>query len=194
MKPITYAITIDNWAVAKLTHFGFGRKVGGETLYSEAVGCDTAVTGIQMVNAYAVFANDGVEVLPHLVSRTTDVDDKMDFEFLPRISTKRVISAETAQKVSSMMEETFKVVASGAGVDLEGMRVAGAVTESAIPVDGCCLSTNYNVAVVGFLQVDKPEYVVSVGFLGPKGGRFIERVALLAFKEVIFKLTECSRR
>ena len=191
----------------ELPRFGFGRKVGGGTLYGEQVGimyrhnkydpvsisslgmgrC-TAVTGIQMANAYAVFANDGVEVLPHLVSRTTEAEGKADFQFLPLISTNRVIEVETAQKMTGMMEDAFKAVASESGVDLGGVRVAGAVTETPLPEDGVYSSTNYNVAVVGFLPVEKPEYVVAVGFQKPKGGHSVGLVALPAFAEVVRKL------
>lgn len=193
--------------VRELPRFGIGRKVGGGTLYGEEIGilyrrnkydpvsvsrlgmgrC-TAVTGIQMANAYAVFANGGVEVLPHLVSRTTDADSKVDFQFLPLISTNRVIEAETARKMTGMMEDAFKAVASESGVDLGGVRVAGAVTETPLPEEGGYSSTNYNVAVVGFLPVEKPEYVVAVGFQKPKGGHSVGRVALPAFAEVVKKL------
>lgn len=193
--------------VRELPRFGIGRKVGGGTLYGEEIGilyrrnkydpvsvsrlgmgrC-TAVTGIQMANAYAVFANGGVEVLPHLVSRTTDADSKVDFQFLPLISTNRVIEAETARKMTGMMEDAFKAVASESGVDLGGVRVAGAVTETPLLEEGVYSSTNYNVAVVGFLPVEKPEYVVAVGFQKPKGGHSVGRVALPAFAEVVKKL------
>ena len=193
--------------VRELPRFGIGRKVGGGTLYGEEIGilyrrnkydpvsisrlgmgrC-TAVTGIQMANAYAVFANDGVEVLPHLVSRTTDADGKANFQFLPQISTNRIIAAETAQKIRGMMEDAFKAVVLEAGADLGGVRVAGAVTETAMPEKGVYSSTNYNVAVVGFLPVEKPEHVVAVGFQKPKGDHSVGRVAVPAFAEIVRRI------
>ena len=112
----------------------------------------------------------------------------MDFQFLPLISTNRVIEAETARKMTDMMEDAFKAVASESGVDLGGVRVAGAVTETPLPEEGVYSSTNYNVAVVGFLPVEKPEYVVAVGFQKPKGDHSVECVALPAFAEVVRKL------
>ena len=193
--------------VRELPRFGIGRKVGGGTLYGEEIGilyrrnrydpvsisrlgmgrC-TAVTGIQMANAYAIFANDGVEVLPHLVSRTTDADGKVDFQFLPLISTNRVIEVETAQKMRGMMEDAFKAIASEPGVDFGGVRVAGAVTETPLPEGGIYSPTNFNVAVIGCLPAEKPEYVVAVGFQKPKGDHSVECVALPAFAEVVRKL------
>ena len=49
-------------------------------------------------------------------------------------------------------------------------------------------STNYNVAVVGFLPTERPEYVVAVGFQKPKGDHSVGRVALPAFAEAVKKL------
>ncbi len=193
--------------VRDLPRFGFARKVCGGTLPGEEVGIlfcrerydpvtisrlgmgySTAVTGIQMVNAYAVFANDGVEVLPHLVGRTTDVDGKEVFQFQPRISTNRVLSVETAQKMRGLMEEAFKTTVAKAGVDLGGMRVVGAVTETALSERGIYSPTNYNVAVVGLLPAEKPEYVVAVGFQKPKGNHAVEGTVLPAFADVVRKL------
>ena len=193
--------------VRDLPRFGFARKVGGRTLYGEEVGLSlrrerydpvsisrlgmgysTSVTGIKMVNAYAVFANDGVEVLPHLVGRTTDADGKEVFQFQPRISTNRVLSVETAQKMRGLMEEAFKATVAKAGVDLGGMRVVGAVTETALSERGIYSPTNYNVAVVGLLPAEKPEYVVAVGFQKPKGNHAVEGTVLPAFAEVVRKL------
>ena len=57
-----------------------------------------------------------------------------------------------------------------------------------MPQKGVYSSTNYNVAVVGFLPVEKPEYVVAVGFQKPKGDHSVGRVALPAFAEVVKKL------
>lgn len=212
MKPITYAMAMEDesWTnrfERELPRFGLGRKVGGGTLYGESAGIPyrrnrydpvsisrlgmgrcTAVTGIQMANAFAVFANDGVEVLPHLVSRTTDADGKTAFAFLPAVSTNRIVSSETARKMTRMMEEAFKAAASESGADLGGVRVAGAVTETALPENGVYSPTNFNVAAVGFLPADRPAYVVGIGFQKPKSDHSAGRVALPAFAEVVRKL------
>ena len=154
----------------------------------------SAVRTLRIAHAYAIFANDGVEVLPHLVSRTTEAEGKVDFQFQPRISTNRIIALSTARKMKGLMADAFKVAASSAGVDLGGVPVAGAVTETPLVEGGVYSPTNYNVAVVGFLPVEKPEYVVAVGFQKPQGDPSVGRVALPAFAEIVKKLNETSRR
>jgi len=107
----------------------YAKKLGIETPLTRdltmALG-STAVTPIEMLNAYMVFANGGVRVSPSYINRIVDRNgrtlesiDPADFatgmeadQRLIRKPPRRVISAETAYLISNIMES---VVQEGTG-------------------------------------------------------------------------------
>ena len=64
------------------------------------------VTLLEMVSAYSTFPNDGVRVIPQMITRVTDYDGKVLEENLPEL--RDVISAETARIMVDLMQEPVR--------------------------------------------------------------------------------------
>src|SRR5207244_10398194 len=70
-------------------------------LASTAIGYGVAVTGMQMLDAYATIANGGVTVPPHLLAATIDAKGKRHTAAIG--PGRRVVSSHTAEEMSNML-------------------------------------------------------------------------------------------
>jgi cell division protein FtsI (penicillin-binding protein 3) len=125
---------------AALRSFGFGTGTGlafpGEadgillpldqynatSMASMPIGSGIAVTAVQMLDVYLTIANGGVARAPRLVTAAVDADGNR--QETPLGATRKVVSAATAEQMSTMLEA---VVAGGTGTkaQIPGYRVAG---------------------------------------------------------------------
>jgi len=94
----------------------------GTSIATLPIGQGVAVTALQMLGAYNTVANGGVYVAPTLVKSTVDSHGKAHKEREPE--RRRVISAETARKVTSMLVGAVEV-GTGTAARIEGYSVAG---------------------------------------------------------------------
>ncbi|MGI8495176.1 MAG: peptidoglycan D,D-transpeptidase FtsI family protein, partial [Pyrinomonadaceae bacterium] len=110
-----------------IRQFGFGAETGielpGETrglvrpleswkddsLASMSIGYEIGITALQMTQAFAAIANDGVRVRPHVIKEIRQADGKVISDEPEKIT---VVSPETAGKLRNMLRE---VVLSGTG-------------------------------------------------------------------------------
>lgn len=162
-----------------LSKFGFGRETGldfpgetagllppkyawsGASMLNIPIGQGVSVTPLQMTSVYATVANDGVWVEPTLVTGTTDGDDTL--VPAPTPDRRRVISAETAHQVTSMLAN---VVASDKGTgtlaDIPGYWVSGKTGTAQKPKeDGSGYSKEYVASFIGFLPASDPQIVIA---------------------------------
>jgi cell division protein FtsI (penicillin-binding protein 3) len=177
-----------------IDRFGFGRATGldypgetrgivlpperwsGSTIGNVPIGQGIAVTPMQMAAAYAAIANEGVAVQPHIVDRIEGVRP-------PAPRRRRVMSAETAQRVTEMLRD---VVREGSGVEAQvpGYRVAGKTGTAAKPEPGGGYSKNrYVASFVGFTP-GEPRLVTLVTVDEPKGAIWGGVVAAPAYAEI----------
>jgi len=166
---------------ATLRSFGYGRPTGigwpGEasgilapvdqwwrtSLPTIAIGHGTAVTLMQIANAYATIANDGVQVQPRLVRGTVGADGNLTPAAAP--ASERVVSAATARDVRLMLEQAvIGAGATGALAAVPGHRVAGKTGTARKPLDGApgYHDDLYVASFVGFAPVESPRIVVAV--------------------------------
>lgn len=164
-----------------LVGFGYGRPSGvgwpGEaagllaapedwwstSLPTIAIGHGTAVTLMQIANAYATIANDGVHVQPRLIRGTVGSDGTLAPTAVP--ASHRVVSASTARDVRRMLEQAVVGAgATGALAAVPGHRVAGKTGTALKPRDGAAgyHDDRYVASFVGFAPVDAPRIVVAV--------------------------------
>src|SRR5205814_6153966 len=80
--------------------FGITSKI--EPVLPIALGA-ADVTLIEMVSAYSTFPNDGVRVVPQMITRVTDSEGNVLEENLPEL--RDVIPAETARTMVDLMQE-----------------------------------------------------------------------------------------
>ncbi|MBR2940022.1 MAG: hypothetical protein IKC14_01805 [Kiritimatiellae bacterium] len=193
-----------------LSRWGFGRKVGGGTVYGEEAGIvwasnrydsvtltrlglgrGLAVTALQIANAYAALANGGKTVAPHLVTKVVSTNGVASIHEAKE-PPMRFFSDETSKTIASMLKEAMITAGKEFSVDLEGLDVAGTIAETRNPVKGEYSKTDYNVSAAGFFPVATPKWVVVIGFGKPSPDHLAGRVALPVFVEIARKITSDS--
>ena len=161
-----------------LRAFGFGKKTGigfpGEpagllldpdhwyvtSMGTVPIGNGLAVSALQMLQVYVTVANGGMYKPPKLVEATIDADGvrhPVDGE-----APHRVISAETAGKLSSMLTQ---VVQTGTGTNaaVPGYLAAGKTGTARKPLDGARgYSGQYVASFVGFVPAQDPRLAAVV--------------------------------
>lgn len=167
--------------------FGFGSKTGlkfpGEgaglifrpeqigplELATTSFGQGVSVTPLQQVMAVSAIANGGNLLRPYLIKEIKGPDGEIIERGAPEII-RRVISKETAEKVSWIMEE---VVNEGSGINayIEGYRIAGKTgTAQKVGPDGVYKSGEYILAFVGFAPAEDPQILLYITVDGAKRG------------------------
>jgi len=182
-----------------MSRFGFGQQTGielpGETAgilaaaddwdarqqYTVLFGQGVSVNALQAAEVYATIANDGVRVPPRLVAGTVDPDGAEHPADEP--AGVRVVSSETAQQVSTMLEG---VVAEGTGdaAAIPGYRVAGKTGTAEAPDDQGGYS-GYTSSFIGYAPAEDPEVVVAVVVQRPTNGFYGGQVAAPVFQDVM---------
>ena len=183
--------------------FGFGEKTGidlnGESvglvrepkqwssrsLASIAFGQEIAVTPIQLVMAYAVVANGGWLMRPHLVSEIRSADGKVIKRFPPE-ARYRVLQPETVQQLVGILEGAVGDGGTGEKAALSGYPVAGKTgTAQKVDPDTRRYSRkNFVSSFVGFVPSDDPKLVILVVVDSPIGKGWGGQVAAPVFKRI----------
>jgi cell division protein FtsI (penicillin-binding protein 3) len=168
-----------------LTDFGFGKSTGshlpgesagllrpvsdwsGTSLPTFAFGQGYSVTSLQATSVFATIANDGVRVTPTVVAGTTDASGN----YIPAKDqqSKRVISAETAKEIRTMLESVVSANGTAPTAAIPGYRVAGKTGTAMKFNSDCSCYSGYTASFIGFAPADNPAYVVSVAIQEPQG-------------------------
>jgi cell division protein FtsI (penicillin-binding protein 3) len=161
-----------------LRAFGFGKKTNvgfpGEpagllldpdhwyvtSMGTVPIGNGLAVSALQMLQVYVTVANGGMYKPPRLVEATIDADGvRRD---VPAEEPHRVVSPETAGKLSSMLTQ---VVSTGTGTNatVPGYLAAGKTGTARKPLEGARgYSGNYVASFVGFAPSQEPRLATVV--------------------------------
>jgi cell division protein FtsI (penicillin-binding protein 3)/stage V sporulation protein D (sporulation-specific penicillin-binding protein) len=161
---------LDHW----IRRYGFGRPTGvdfpgevqglvldpkdwsGSTIGNVPIGQGIGVTAMQMAQAYATIANDGVAVQPHLLKHVQG-------ESTPTYPSHRVISAATAQQMRDMFGQ---VVADERGTGnlakIPGYAVAGKTGTANKAEGGVYVKGKYSSSFVGFVPAQNPQLLTLV--------------------------------
>ncbi len=189
--------------------FGFGEKTGidlpGEdegiiraltkwndySTVSIPMGQEIAVTGIQLITAFASIANDGILLKPRLLRGCIDENGKIIDKRLEPIIVRRVLRKEIAK---DMVEKVLRgVVSEGTGrrAELKGYMIFGKTGTAQIPRrDGRGYEEGgYVASFVGGGPANNPKVVVLVSIRrpDPKIGHFGGTVSAPAVKKILEK-------
>jgi cell division protein FtsI (penicillin-binding protein 3) len=128
--------------------------------YSTAIGYGVAVTGMQMLDAFATIANGGVSRPPHLLDATIDAKGVRHPAFVPDGT--RVVSTNTANVMTRMLEG---VVANGTGAcaAVPGYVVAGktGTAKKALATGGYTDAATM-ASFIGYAPADHPRFATLV--------------------------------
>ena len=186
--------------------FGFGKPTGiglpaetggivraperwnGDSLASMSIGYEIGVSALQMATAFATIANDGVRIQPRIIKEIRQSDETT--VPLPEPERTRVVSAETARSLRTMLRE---VVLDGTGkrARLDGYSSAGK-TGTAWKFDPAIKAINrakYVSSFIGFAPAENPAVTIAVVMDEPKlGGRDGGGSAAPVFQEIAQKI------
>ncbi|HYH50630.1 MAG TPA: penicillin-binding protein 2 [Acidimicrobiia bacterium] len=124
------------------------------------IGNGLAVSALQMLQVYVTLANGGMYKPPRLVEATIDADGVR--HPVPVAEPRRVVSADTAGKLSSMLTQ---VVQTGTGTNaaVPGYLAAGKTGTARKPLEGARgYSGNYVASFVGFVPAQEPRLAAVV--------------------------------
>jgi cell division protein FtsI (penicillin-binding protein 3) len=193
-----------------ISAFGFGEKTGinlpGEgkgilrhPRYWPPVALDTisfgqgiSVTGIQLVTALSAIANGGFLMKPHVVEKIMNEKGGVVQSFQPE-TIRKVVSGETAKKVTMLLKGTTEKGGTGEGAVPAGYEVAGK-TGTAQKVDsllGTYSENRFISGFIGFAPVEEPKIALLVIIDEPQGGNYGGVVAAPIFKAIMEKALPC---
>ena len=118
-----------------------------------------SVTPMQMVTGYSVFANGGIRVQPHLISRVTDHKGKIlvDSPAAPADEANRAISPRNAFVMTSLLQEvTRSGTAAKARVALKRDDIYGKTGTTNDSMDAWFAGYHRNLAAVVWIGYDTP--------------------------------------
>lgn len=179
-----------------IERFGFGSSTGidvpgevpglllaredwsGVSILNIPIGQGVGVTLAQLTRAYAVIANGGRSVVPHVVSRVGD-------EPAAPSPGEQVLTPATAAAVDRMLRRVVSADGTGSAASIEGYEVAGK-TGTANKIDPATgeYSARYVSSFVGYVPANRPELLVAVVVDEPGGAFFGGDVAAPAFEQI----------
>ena len=184
-----------------LRNFGFGSRTGidlpgespgnlkkhwyGVDLAAISFGQGVSLSAIQLASALSSVANGGNLMRPYLVEQILDDSGAVTQKFEPQV-VRRVISPETARKITKMMETVTGEGGTGMNAALDGYRVAGktGTAQKVDPVTRTYSLTKRIGSFVGFVPADKPKLTIAVIIDEPQGVKYGGVVAAPAFRVI----------
>lgn len=148
-----------------------------------AFGQAMSITALQVAQVFATIANDGVRITPTVVAGTVAPDGA--FTASAAQETVRVVSADTARKVRSMMESVVSDEGTAPGAAIPGYRVAGKTGTAQRFDDSCGCYRGFVASFIGIAPADKPRFVVAVALTDPRNGYFGSLLGGPVFKDVM---------
>lgn len=163
-------------------------KINPQQRYTMLFGQGYAVTAVQAASIFATIANKGVRVPPSLVEGT--VNDSGTLVPTPATTPERVVSQDTATKLSRMMEEVTGPDGTARDARIKGYRVAGK-TGTADRYDAKTKGYNgFTASFIGYAPAENPKYVVAVIIQKPASGMFGGALAGPVFNQIMTYLLE----
>jgi len=152
-------------------------------LVTAAFGQGLSVTSLQMVNAIAAIANDGVLMKPFTVQKI--IGPKGEIEFKPK-QIRRVITSSTAALMRQLL---LAAVEGGEAKRIipHGYRIGGKTGTAQVPVAGR-YSTKTVASFVGFGPVEDPTFAMIVVLFEPSASIFAAETAEPLFFEIVKEL------
>ena len=171
--------------------FGFGEKVGVElpgesngllpalgkkhpngtlewskaTPYSLAMGHNILANGLQMLRAYALFANGGYDVHPTLIRKVVKANGEITFDNTKKEAVtekERFLEPEIIEEVVRAMRYTVCPGGSATKAHIPGYTVAGKTGSSEKIVDGIYSKKNHISTFIGFAPVKNPQFILMI--------------------------------
>lgn len=170
-------------------HRGWVKIPGKEGWYPadlaiNSFGQGISVTPLQMANAVAAIASDGVLYRAHVVGQVVDGERVVAIE--PQ-ALNRVISPATAHTLTRMMVDTVKRTPD---VPIAGYSIAGKSGTAEIPLPSGYVDQYTIASFAGFFPADDPQFVILVKLDRPKTSKWATYTAAPVFRSIIANLIQ----
>ncbi|MBI5682556.1 MAG: PASTA domain-containing protein [Deltaproteobacteria bacterium] len=161
------------------------KRWSGVSIDTISFGQGISITGIQLAAAFSSIANGGYLMKPIIVKRIIDSEGKIVKEFTPEIQ-RRVISEDTAKKVTEVLKTVTNTGGSGIKAQVDGFEVAGktGTAQKANLLTGGYLEDRYMSSFIGFVPADNPGIVILIILDEPRGVFYGGQVAAPVFREI----------
>jgi cell division protein FtsI (penicillin-binding protein 3) len=161
------------------------RRWYGVDLATISFGQGVSASAIQLAGAVSAVANGGTLMKPFIVERILDDSGREVQKFEPQ-AVRRVISEDTARKVTRMMEGVTGAGGTGTNAAIDGFLVAGktGTAQKADPVTHGYSATRRTASFIGFVPADKPKLTILVVVDEPKTSQYGGVVAAPAFRAI----------
>ncbi len=128
-------------------------------LGTNSFGQGIAVTPVQMLNAVAAVANDGLLLKPHVVKRIVNHNTQRTLEIKPQV-VRRAISADTANILTQMLVTALEMSDSAALIPR--YKVAGKTGTAEIPIPGGYHPYLTIASFIGYFPADDPQAIALI--------------------------------
>lgn len=162
---------VKQWSKVSLGNISFGQGL--------------SITGIQLLSAFSAIANKGYLMRPYVVKKIINEKGDVIEEFRPSVA-RRVISEETANKVTGILKTVTEKDGTGAKAAIAGFEVAGKTGTAQKPdlSQGGYAANKYVSSFVGFVPADNPELAILIAVDEPTVGFYGGQIAAPVFKEI----------
>jgi penicillin-binding protein 1A len=140
-----------------IARFGFDPKLHPPYL-TMGLGAGSA-TPLQMVDAYAVFANGGYRVAPYLIARIVDARGNVLSEATPAVAregAERAIDPRNAWIMTSLLKDVIRVGTATRALTLKRTDLAGKTGTTNENVDAWFCGFNAGMVAVAWIGFDQP--------------------------------------
>lgn len=144
-------------------------------------GYEVLATPLQVAQAYAAFANEGMLMRPYLVDKIEDQNGNIVHNNEP-VEIRRVAKKSTLQKILPIFESVVSDSGTGEWAQIDGLRIAGK-TGTAKKVYKGRYSNKYLASFVGFFPAEDPKYVCLIVLNEPKTSGYGGVTAAPIFRE-----------
>lgn len=142
------------------------------TPYSLAIGHNILINSIQMVKAYAILANGGYDVEPHLVRKIVKTyangERKTLVDRTRYRATRQILSRHITEPVVRAMKYTTKIGGTSPKADVHGYTEAGKSGTSEKIVNGSYVKDQHISSFLGFAPAENPRFVLLVSLDDPE--------------------------
>lgn len=164
-----------SWTPVDLANISFGQGI--------------AVTPLQMLGVFGVFANGGRRMQPHLAVKVLDTHDRLvrDLAY-PDMS--RVVSEITARRVNAILQSVVSEKGTAPNAMVAGYRLAGktGTAQKVDPATRTYSKDHYVASFVGFGPIQEPRAVVLVMVDEPRTSIYGGIVAAPIFRDIMSEL------
>ncbi|MCC5789913.1 MAG: penicillin-binding protein 2 [Opitutales bacterium] len=133
----------------------------GLTITRLPIGHALNATPLQIHQAMATIANDGVRMQPLIARRVLDREGETVFSF-DSVSAGQVISPETARTLAIMLERAASAEGTARRADIPGYEVAGKTGTTRKIIDGRYSNRHHVASFSGFFPATQPRVAITV--------------------------------